>query len=724
MATTSVPASHASSCKTTVDDHANTPTSLCRKLLHLAIIDLEDWDQVPEATRSRIENEASEMAQLEMLAAAGLVTAYQYQRIRAGRLHGLVLGNYRILERLGTGPSGVVYRGEHRRLKQSVAIKILHHLADASPATLGQIFHNIRAVSRLHHPAILPVIDAGEEVFNSSHTRPVPFLVTEYIPGHNLATAIEQSPLPLSAACHLAHQLADSLDEAHRQGLIHGNIKPSNIWLTREGHLKLLDFGLSQDAARGDHRVDIRGLGETILFALTGQSLTTDISDPQTISTLKIWLQSQNVPPSFENVLTRMLARDPQDRFPTMEAFMRALLPYLPTMPRPSGLISVPGSSSVSLDVTPAPSLTSSSVRVLIVDDQAEIRRLCRIAMMAEGYICDEAGTGPDAVALVSKEAYDLILLDVDLPGFSGEEVLRRIRQSPQSPHQKVLMFSGNASGDELSRNLNAGADDFLTKPFSLVQLRARAKAALRLKEAQDRSDMLNHRLLTLNAELEQNLCARDSELLRARNALVLALAKLVEHRSAETGPHLMRLQRYCRVLAECAGEEPAFRNIIDTHFVELLEDCAPLHDIGKAALPDHVLNKPGALDNNERILMQAHTTIGAQTLREVAQQYPFATGFLQMAIDIARSHHERWDGTGYPDRLSGEAIPLAARLVAIADVYDALRSQRIYKPALSHTSTVLTMTESSAGHFDPALMQVFHRCAEQFDKIFREFSG
>ena len=284
-------------------------------------------------------------------------------------------------------------------------------------------------------------------------------------------------------------------------------------------------------------------------------------------------------------------------------------------------------------------------------------------------------------------------------------------------------MFSGAASGDELSRILLAGADDFLTKPFSMVQLRARVKAALRLKDAQDRSDVLNRQLLTLNGELEQAVEERDGELIRARNGLVLALAKLVEHRSAESGSHLLRLQRYCRVLAEEAGTAPAFAPVLDPIFIRTLEDCAPLHDIGKAALPDHILNKPGPLEPNERLAMQAHTTIGADTLREVARRHPFATGFLHMAIDIARHHHERWDGTGYPDRLAGDRIPLSARILALCDVYDALRSRRVYKPGLSHTTAVMTMTEGSTGHFDPALLEVFRKSADQFDRIFREFS-
>lgn len=360
--------------------------------------------------------------------------------------------------------------------------------------------------------------------------------------------------------------------------------------------------------------------------------------------------------------------------------------------------------------------------RVLIVDDQPDIRRLCRLALTADGLACDEVGSGPDAVAAVARRTYDLVLLDVDLPGFNGDEVLLRLRQSPPCPHLKVIMFSGTAGGDELSRILLAGADDFLTKPFSVVQLRARVKAALRLKAAQDRSDVLNRTLLVVNTELENTLQARDGELIHARNGLVLALAKLIEHRSAETGSHLMRLQRYCRVLATEAAVLPVFAPLLDANFIRTLEDCAPLHDIGKAALPDGILNKPGPLTPEERAIMQSHTTIGAETLRAVACEHPFAIGFLQMAIDIAKHHHERWDGTGYPDRLSGEEIPLAARFLAVADVYDALRAERVYKPGLPHEETVRTMTEHSPGHFDPVLLGVFQRIADRFDRVFREF--
>ena len=265
------------------------------------------------------------------------------------------------------------------------------------------------------------------------------------------------------------------------------------------------------------------------------------------------------------------------------------------------------------------------------------------------------------------------------------------------------------------------GSDDYLSKPLSIVQLQSKIKAALCLKDAQDRADLLNSHLLAVNHELEQTLSASSSDLVHARNGLVRALAKLVEYREGETGSHLLRMEHYSRCLAEGAAKEPAFAGQIDPNFIELLVCCAPLHDIGKVGLPDHILLKPGKLDADERLLMQTHTTTGADTLKAAMKQHGSALAFLQMAADIARHHHERFDGEGYPDRLAGSTIPLSARLVSIADVYDALRSRRTYKPALSHSAAIQVMTKVSAEQFDPNLLQVLNRCAQKFEQIFRE---
>jgi response regulator RpfG family c-di-GMP phosphodiesterase len=361
--------------------------------------------------------------------------------------------------------------------------------------------------------------------------------------------------------------------------------------------------------------------------------------------------------------------------------------------------------------------------RVLIADDEPGIRTFCSLALRADGIECEEASDGLKALAALAAKPYDLVLLDIDMPGLDGAEVMRRVRETPPVANLKVVMFSGRTAADEMAQLLPAGADDFLPKPFTITQLRNRVKAALRLKDAQDRSDLLNRHLLAVNAELERSLSAKDVDLVSARNALVLTVAKVIEARSDETGSHLLRTQRYCRCLGDEAMAGGEFGGQVDETFVQTLETCSPLHDTGKGALPDSILKKPGKLDPEERLQMQMHTVIGAEILHEVALRHPFFAGFLQMAVDIARSHHERWDGTGYPDRLAGDAIPLAARFVAVADVYDALRSKRVYKPELSHYAAEQMMTERSPGHFDPKLMQVFRRCLPKFEAIFREAS-
>jgi len=341
----------------------------------------------------------------------------------------------------------------------------------------------------------------------------------------------------------------------------------------------------------------------------------------------------------------------------------------------------------------------------------------------ADGIVCDEAVDGTQGLMAITWGNYELVLLDIDMPGMQGTEVLRQLRLNPPCPHLKIIMMSGRATGDDMACMMRAGADDYLSKPFSIVQLLERVKAALRLKTAQDRSDTLNRNLLTLNHELEQGLLARDSDLIQARNALVLSLAELVGQRDAETGAHLMRLQHYSRLLAEEAAKKSCYASQIDGNFVQMLECCAPLHDIGKVGVPDHILQKPGRLTDDERRIMQQHTVIAAVTLQKVAKTHGFAVAFLQMAVEVSRHHHERFDGNGYPDRLAGEDIPLSARIIAIADVYDALRSKRIYKPALSHDDAVRMMVKEDVGHFDPSLLATFEHCCLGFNRIFQQLT-
>jgi response regulator RpfG family c-di-GMP phosphodiesterase len=687
-----------------------------------------------------------------------LLTEYQAARIENGNTFGLVLGNYRVLDRIGAGGMGVVFKGEHVDMRRLVAIKVFQLSPDQDPSLLSRFLVEMRAVAQLHHPNIIAAIDAGKAVSPERGGPVYRYFVMEYAPGDDLEEYVkDRGSLDPTKACDLIHQIACAIAEVHKYKLVHRDIKPSNILITPEEQAKLLDFGLARhfthrltepgmalgtidfmapeqarDASTVDIRADIYGLGGTLFWCLAGKvpfpprgTIAEDMIRRMTEPPPSLRHLRPDLPRDLDEIVARMMAVNPDDRFPTPQALMRALLPFLKPEDREGRVLSggpcVSDQGAISQHELEQ---TNRTHQVLIVDDEAGIRNFCKHVLQADGIQCDEAANGMLALKAASQKPYDLVLLDMNMPMMAGTEVLKHLRESPPCAHLKVLMFSGRASADEMAKILLAGADDYLTKPFSLIQLQGRVKTALRLKDAQDRAELLTQHLLKVNADQERTLSARDSDLVHARNALVLALAKLVEKRDTETCDHLFRLQRYCRYLAEEAAASKAFEKQIDQNFIEMLECCAPLHDIGKVGLPDHILLKPGKLAPDERLLMEQHTIIGAETLKEVAKHHGSALAFLQMAIDIIRHHHERYDGTGYPDRLAGSAIPLAARIVTICDVYDALRSRRVYKPALSHMATTQLILEASPGHFDPALMQVFERCAAQFDKVFHEMSG
>jgi response regulator RpfG family c-di-GMP phosphodiesterase len=231
----------------------------------------------------------------------------------------------------------------------------------------------------------------------------------------------------------------------------------------------------------------------------------------------------------------------------------------------------------------------------------------------------------------------------------------------------------------------------------------------------------LEEQTTQLHAQLALTLQQGATDLCQAQEVLLCALIRMAELRGLESPAHLTRIQEYVRVLAEEALALPAFAGRVDEAFIRMLERCAPLHDLGKAALPDHLLLKPGRLDAEERAIMESHTTLGAEVLAAAARQHGAPLTLLHLAADIARHHHERFDGTGYPEGLHGESIPLAARFVTLADVYDALRSRLVYKPGLSHAATCRLILEESPGQFDPNILLTFQRCEASFAHIFAQ---
>jgi response regulator RpfG family c-di-GMP phosphodiesterase/serine/threonine protein kinase len=728
---------------------------LLRDLLTSSIVLAEDWERLPIQMQNEIVHCTEARQLLSALVQHNLLTEYQADRVESGKTFGLVLGNYRVLDRLNAGGMGVVFRGEHVDLRRHVAIKVLPQCFNGSPHAHKRFLTEMRIVAQLHHPNIVAAMDAGTVMGPDEESSALRYFVMELVPGQDLEEAVANNgPFQSTAACDVIYQIAAALAEAHKHGLVHRDIKPSNIRVTPEGQAKLLDFGLARhfshrmtepgtmmgtpdyiapeqarDARSVDIRADIYGLGGTLYWCLTGQrpfppreSIAEEIACRLLQPPPSARARRPEISAELDALVARMMDPNPSDRYPTPQAVMQSLIPFLaPNLPEHPlrKASSVSSSRPTVLKETPG----GNTHHILIADDEASIRRFCRCLLEGEGFQCAEATTAAQALESFNAQTYDLALLDIHMPDMSGVELCQHLRENPPSPNLKIIMMSGGTTGDDMSRMLLVGADDFLTKPLSGVQLQSRVKAALRLKLAQDRSDLLNQHLLAVNLQLEQNVSARDSDLVHARNALVLGLAKLVECRDSETEAHLFRLSRFCRRLSEEVAGSPAFAGQIDANYIQLLECCVPLHDIGKVGLPDHILLKPGKLDDGERLIMQSHTIIGADTLMTVALRHGSALAFLQMAADIARHHHESYDGQGYPERLAGCDIPLAARLTTVADVYDALRSRRPYRPALSHAAACQVMMQINAAQFDPALLQAFQRCASDFEKIYRELA-
>jgi response regulator RpfG family c-di-GMP phosphodiesterase len=737
------------------DRPPRTGQTLLKKILAMPLILPDDWANMPVAQRQALQGCADPDELLELLEAESLLTKYQATRLRGGKATGLVLGNYCVLERIGSGGMSVVYRAEHIRMRHTVAVKVLSWGEDQDPALLSRFYAEMRAVARLRHPNIVAAIDAGET--RGGLDEPIlHYFVMEYVQGKSLeACVMENGPLSPARACQIIYQIATALEEAHKHNLVHRDIKPSNIQVTEDDQAKLLDFGLAmhfrtrmtvpgtilgtidfmapeqaRDATSVDVRADIYSLGATFFWCLTGQApfpaqetLAQDLVARMTRVAPSVTSIQPGISIELDAVVARMMAFDPADRFPTPRAVTRALLRFIERdallhHSRPSFRQIALGGPS-----TPAGQATDTAPihRVLIVDDEAEICSLSQSFLRGDSVECDVASSGEMALQILSKQAYDLVLLDVNMPGMSGLELVRQIRANPPSANLKLVIFSGHKQPDELSLLLKAGVDDFLCKPFSGVELLARIEACLRHKEAEDHSNRLANLLLNVNAELEKNLTTRDIDLVQTRNVLVLAMAGVVERQHTATHGHLFRMQRYCRAIAEEAAQLPLFAPLIDKDFIELITCTVPLHDIGMVAVREHILLKPDKLTNEERILMEQHTIIGADTLADVARQHGSLMIFMQMAGDICRHHHERFDGAGFPNQLQGNAIPLSARLTAFADVYDALRSWRPYRPAMSHISALQIMQGLSEGHFDPALMPAFENVAPRFETIFKE---
>lgn len=319
---------------------------------------------------------------------------------------------------------------------------------------------------------------------------------------------------------------------------------------------------------------------------------------------------------------------------------------------------------------------------------------------------------------------FDLVISDVMMPKVSGFEVCREIKANPATADVPVLFLSSLDSDNDEQQGLSLGAGDFIHKPFSPPSVLARVRNHLALASATRQLQQRNQELEALVVERTREVLRKGEEIISAQGATITALCSLAELRDNETGNHILRTQHYVKTLAEALQDHPRFCEQLNPDNINSLFKSAPLHDVGKVAIPDRILLKPGKLDAEEWEIMKRHCEYGRNAITKGASSMPggIEASYLKYAAEVAYCHHERWDGTGYPQGLVGDAIPLSARLMAVADVYDALISKRVYKPAFSHAQALEMILDGRGSHFDPDITDAFARVSNQFADIARSY--
>lgn len=353
--------------------------------------------------------------------------------------------------------------------------------------------------------------------------------------------------------------------------------------------------------------------------------------------------------------------------------------------------------------------------KILVVDDDAAMRRLF-VTLLASQFDIREASDGEQAIEIAESWEPDLVLLDIIMPGLSGYETLQQIKSLQVHPPQ-VIMVSGRSEITEQARAFECGADDYLIKPIDPAELRSRVQLHFKFRQSQAVTSALRNEVDSHHAALKRASKERMEQVVAVQDVAVRALAKVAESRDNETGQHIVRMRDYALCLAVELQSYPELQEEIDETFLADLRRSAPLHDIGKVGIPDSILLKPGKLTEDEFEVMKRHSEIGAKILGDLVIESHHA-GFLNMAARIARFHHERWDGQGYPIGLAGREIPLPARIIAVADVYDALTSERPYKRAWSPQRAKSTIESGAGTQFDPLIVAAFTNCFDDFLKI------
>lgn len=349
---------------------------------------------------------------------------------------------------------------------------------------------------------------------------------------------------------------------------------------------------------------------------------------------------------------------------------------------------------------------------ILVVDDTPE-NLILMADLLQESYKVKVVNHGEKALKIAQSDSPpDLILLDIMMPEMDGYEVCKRLKANPKTKDIPVIFVTAKNEVMDETQGLELGAVDYISKPITPAIMMMRVNTHLSMKKMHD---FLHDK----NSFLEDEIKHRTAEVVAIQDVTIHALASLAETRDNDTGNHIRRTQRYVKLLAEKLRFHPRFSHFLDSdRTIDMLFKVAPLHDIGKVGIPDSILLKPGKFTPEEFEVMKAHPTLGYKTITQAEEELGIHVPFLTVAKEIAFSHHEKYDGSGYPQGLAGDDIPISARLMAIADVYDALISRRIYKDGFDYETAVQIIIEGKGKHFDPDVVEVFLESQNEFKTI------
>jgi len=353
---------------------------------------------------------------------------------------------------------------------------------------------------------------------------------------------------------------------------------------------------------------------------------------------------------------------------------------------------------------------------ILVVDDTPDNLKLMS-GLLKEYYKVKIANSGKNALEIAQSEIPpDLILLDIMMPEMDGYTVCFHLKANPNTAHIPVIFLTAKTEVTDETKGFELGAVDYITKPISPPIVLSRVKTHLAMKKMQDF-------LSDQNSFLESEVSKRTAEVNAIQDVTIHAMASLAETRDSDTGNHIRRTQQYVKVLAEKLRDNPRFSHFLDDKNIEMLFKSAPLHDIGKVGIPDKILLKPGKFTDEEFEIMKTHTTLGRNAILQAEKELGLEVPFLKCAKEIAYYHQEKWDGSGYPTGLAGNDIPISARLMAVADVYDALISRRVYKTGMPHEKAVQIISEGKNTHFDPDMVDMFIELQDEFKAIAARFA-